>query len=487
MDLDLYFSEYFGVDPAALTHYGAFDISVVSDLPLFIDPFLLFNSGNPTYQELHEQILRYLLFLRDRAAEEDLDPHLIDAWYRFKEVKQNWLGFTLFGNDGADLGKQFAEALHGALADIFRDFGNETVTRGTHLEKLTLIRPGVGRDNISDFTTNLIKGFLCEYTQGFARQHIDPHHCQEFAVARAEFNYETRTWATNTYYLPRLFEDFVLLTPADMLTKDETWINYGDMVSKFRLLPKAIPDGEQRANINQYFRRVLAQNPNAKQVREAAEATIERFPELIDQYIKLQEDNGHQAEARSSRKVQDTYRTLVAQIQQAIADVGRRTDFFDKPWTSYRECLERARYFKAYIEDNDGYKLFNRDGQPFSSEKELQLAFGLVWCGTEFDVNREVNNGRGPVDFKVSFGAGEKSLIEFKLASNNQLKRNLENQVAIYESANRTRTSVKVIVIYTARDQAKVERILRELKLETEESIVLIDARSDNKPSASKA
>ena len=142
---------------------------------------------------------------------------------------------------------------------------------------------------------------------------------------------------------------------------------------------------------------------------------------------------------------------------------------------------------RAYIEDNDGNQLFNCAGKPFSNEKELQLAFGLVWLGTEFDVNREVNNGRGPVDFKVSFGPGDKSLIEFKLASNSQLKRNLENQIALYEAANRTRTSVKVIVIYTAADQAKVDRILRELKLENEESIVLIDARSDNKASASKA
>ncbi len=487
MDLDLYFSQYFDVDQDALVAYGAFDISVVSDLPLFVDPFLLFNSEDPTYQQLHEDILRYLLFLRDRAAEEDLDPHLIDAWYRFKEVKQNWLGFTLFGNGGAGLGKQFAEALHGALADIFSEFGKETVTRGTHLEKLTLIRPGVGRDNISDFTTNLIKGFLCEYTDTFARGHIDPQHCQEFAVPRAEFNYDTRTWATKTYYLPRLFDDFVLLTPIDMLTRDETWINYGDMVSKFRQLPAAVPDDQQRANINQYFERVLGQNPTAKKARAASAATIRRFPELIDQYIKLQEDDGDRAEAISAGKVEDTHRALVVQIQQAVLDVGRRTEFFDKPWTSYEECLERVRYFKAYIEDNDGYQLFNRGGRPFSNEKELQLAFGLVWLGTEFDVNREVNNGRGPVDFKVSFGAGDKSLIEFKLASNTKLKRNLENQVAVYEAANRTRTSVKVIVIYTAADQAQVDRILRELKLENEESIVLIDARSDNKPSASKA
>jgi hypothetical protein len=111
----------------------------------------------------------------------------------------------------------------------------------------------------------------------------------------------------------------------------------------------------------------------------------------------------------------------------------------------------------------------------------------LVWCGTEFDLNREVNNGRGPVDFKISFGAGDKSLIEFKLASNKALKRNLEKQVAIYEAANRTWTSVKVIVIYTVAEQLNVEKILRELNLMGAESIVLIDARSDNKPSASNA
>jgi hypothetical protein len=237
-------------------------------------------------------------------------------------------------NEGAGLGKDFAHALHGALGDIFRDFGKETVTRGTHLEKLCLIRAGVGKDNISDFTANLIKAFLCEYTQTFARQHIDPKHCQEFAVPRARFNYDTRTWVTERYHLPRLFDDFVLLTPVDILTRDETWINYSDMVSKFRQLPDAVANTEQRANINQYFERVLGERPTAKETREAAAATIRRFPELIDLYIKLQEDTGDYAEAISADKVEDTHRALVEQIRQAVVDVTTRTDFFDKPWTS---------------------------------------------------------------------------------------------------------------------------------------------------------
>jgi len=106
------------------------------------------------------------------------------------------------------------------------------------------------------------------------------------------------------------------------------------------------------------------QNPTAKQKRQAAADTIKRFPGLIDLYIKLQEDDGDRAGAVSAEKVQDTQRALVDQIREALAAIAQ-TEFFDKPWRSYVECLARARYFKAYIEHNDGYLLFNRAGRPF--------------------------------------------------------------------------------------------------------------------------
>jgi hypothetical protein len=486
-DLDLYFFEHFRVDAAVVEKYGAFDISVASDLPLFVDPFLLFNSNKKKYRHLHNEILEYLRFLRDEAHE-DLDDGLINSWYRFKEVKQNWFGYTLFGNEGQGLGKEFAYALNDALTDLFHDFGKETITHGSHLEKLCLIKPGVGKDNISDFTTNLIKGFLAEYTQTFARKHLDASVCDTFPVERAAFNYETKTWTTQSYYLPRLRSDYVLLTPADLLTRDDTWISHKHMLDKFRRLPAAVPNEELRAQINRYFREQLPPKATSKDRREAAHKTIRRYPELIDRYIRMQEDDGDRARVVSADKVADTRRVLVDQVRRAIKDLDARTNFYEQPWkTSYAECLERARFFKSYVEDNDGYRLLNRDGRPFSSESEVQIAFGLVWCKSDFDLNREVNNGRGPVDFKASFGSGDKSLIEFKLGSNTQLKRNLQKQIEIYEQANRTHTSVKVIVFYTAKDQTRVDKILNELKLRGDESVVLIDARSDNKPSASKA
>jgi hypothetical protein len=56
----IYFTDFFDVCPQTLAAYGAFNVSPIVDLPLFIDPFLLFTSTKPEYQELHNHIIRYL-------------------------------------------------------------------------------------------------------------------------------------------------------------------------------------------------------------------------------------------------------------------------------------------------------------------------------------------------------------------------------------------------------------------------------------------
>jgi hypothetical protein len=102
-------------------------------------------------------------------------------------------------------------------------------------------------------------------------------------------------------------------------------------------------------------------------------------------------------------------------------------------------------------------------------------------------VSREVNDGRGPVDFKISRGAADKTVVEFKLASNSQLKRNLEHQVEVYQKASDARRALKVIVYFSVEQLRKVQRVLKDLKLLDSPDVILIDARRDNKPSGSKA
>lgn len=488
MNGDLYFSQIFGIEPDILEQYGALDVSLISDLPLFIDPFLLFHSDKAEYRALHDEIIKYLVFLREKSSV-TLSPAFIRSLYSFKEVKQNWLGFTFLGNDGRGLGNDFAKSLHGALSSILTNFGAESITNGSHLEKLALIKEGVGRDSISDFTTNLIKAYLLEYTQTFAREHLEASVCADFSIVRAEFNYDTEAWVTKSYYLPRFDGDYVMLTPTNILTRDDTWISRDDMLKSYDHLPAAIEDDQLRAHVNNYFGKLLSAQPTADERKRAAAQTINHFPELVDRYIKIKEDDGDSAVATSQSKRDDARELLYDMVKQVLADNAAGQALSQGGLTSYEEALQRALGFKRYVEKNDGYKLINKagGGKPFSREADVQLFFGLIFFGTEFDINREPNNGRGPVDFKVSRGAFDKTLIEFKLASNSQLKRNLQNQIAIYEDANVTRSSIKVIVVYTQQEEAKVAKVLGELKLTDEKSVVVIDARSDNKPSASKA
>jgi hypothetical protein len=486
------FSDYFEVPPATLAAYGAFDVSLVSDLPLFIDPFLLFNSSKAEYQELHESILKYVTFLRDKSSAGPISNGLLRSWFCFKEVKENWFGFTILGNGGRGLGMDFARSLRDNLGILFPD-ASQPVTESRHVEKVSLITEGVGRDSISDFTTNLIKEFLLTYAQTFALNHVPEGKRRAFRIRRVKFSYSTESWIDGTFTLPEKDGKFVLLTPDDMLTRDDTWINRPDMIRGFDAIPAAITDPELRDQVSSYFERELRNRPmpqkaaSEKERGAAAGATIQRFPELMDYYIALKELSGDRATDVSSQRVSETEVVFVEQVRTLVKQLSLLDNFYQQDVTSFDEALSRVDAFKQYVENQDGYQLVNKSGRPFGNEKDLQLFFGLAFTGSAFDLNREPNNGRGPVDFSVSMGAYDKSLIEFKLGSNSQLKRNLQKQVAIYERANRTSRSVTVIVNYTADQERRVQRILRDLGLADSEFVVVIDARADNKPSASRA
>jgi hypothetical protein len=486
-----FFTDRFSVDPQLLEKYGALDVSLVADLPLFIDPFLLFNSKKPEHRALHDNMIRYLVFLRDKAHEGHVSEPLLRAWYCFPEVKQTWLGFSLKGNQGSGLGIDFARALHGNLHHLFPSFGAESITKGSHIEKVCLIRDGVGRDNISDFVTNLIKDFLCSYTEGFATLHLAADQVKVVAINNASFNYETEVWEPKKYILPWSESDFVILSPKDLLTRDENWINRTDLIRRFDEIPTAIPDAQLRSQVSNYFERVLPRHPRKEpsqnEYAEAARRTILEFPALIDYYILLKEEHGESATSLATQRVWATEQLLIVQLRELQQLLQANTPFYDVAGNTCDEAHKRVAYLKDVIENKGGHRLFYQNGQAIQREQDLQIAYRLVWYGSPSDVSTEVNDGRGPADFKISRGASDKTIVEMKLAKNSQLKRNLERQVEIYKTASDASRAIKVIMFFTGEEEEKVAGILTELKMLDHRDIVLIDARSDNKPSGSKA
>lgn len=485
--MQIYFSDYFNVEPDILDNYGAFNISLINDLPLFIDPFLLFTSKKKKYVQLHDSIIDYLKYLRDLSNSENVSKGQLKAWYKFPEVRQLWMGYSLKGNCGSGLGMDFARALHKSLNAIFSDFGNEKVTKGSHLEKVCLIQSGVGRDNISDFTANLIKEFLCDYTQHFAQKHIDQSQRKVISVDKVYFDYNFGVWQPKQYDLPFIDGDYVLLTPKDILSKDENWINRGDLIRDCERIANSCPDDQLRVQLNSYLERTLKEDMNNKDKAKVYNKLIEKYPQVIEYYIRTKENNGKLAIQKSANLVSESEAFYIRQVSIFANQLLNNTEFYNTDYDTLAEARARVMFLKKEIEHNDGYRLFYHKGKPIQRESDLQILYRLTWFATFSDFNSEVNNGRGPVDFKISRGSGDKSLVEFKLAKNTKLKQNLDKQIQIYKEANQTEKALKVIFYFSYEELDRVQNILKDLDCESDESIILIDARADNKPSASNA
>lgn len=474
----LLFSDYFTIEQSKLDEYGALNICLSADMPLFIDPFLLFASDDENYKQLHQSLIDHLLILKEIAIE-DKESGVNNSIFRFPEIKQNWLGVSKFGNEGHGLGKDFAKKIIKSFNGFYNSFGDEDITSETHIEKLTILNPGIGRDFISDFTTNLIYDYLLTYTETFALKYLSQDQVQEFSV-NSVFNKNFKRWMPKKYTLPYLYledrGDFIILTPLDILTKDESAINNSEFYSNFLSVANSIKNIDLRNSINEYFRSLLPKKPTQKDRTYAISKTACRFPDLIDYYIKSKEDNKDTV----TKLTKDKIKKLTSELTEALASLGdilfENSDFYKILPNSYDEALKRVHYLKDVIENNDGYRVFYHDGIPIAKEETIQRIFKLTWYATPFDVNAEVNNGRGPADYKVSYGANDSTIVEFKLGKSSSLSRNLSNQTDIYKKASKSANDIKVILCYTEGEIITVERALKKLELSDQENVVIINA-----------
>ncbi|MHC1789587.1 hypothetical protein [Solidesulfovibrio sp.] len=356
-DVKIYFTDFYNVKPEILEEYGAFNVSLINDLPLFVDPFLLFDSKNKEYRRLHDGIIRYVKFLKEACSDGDISIARFENLFMFPEVRQNWFGFSKTGNRGSGLGKKFAASLFRNLQNLYSDFGHESVTKGTHLEKLCLIEGGVGRDHLSDFITNLIKEYLLGYTEAFALKNIDISYLKQFAVEKVYFDYEKKRWIGNRFMLPAWNGDYVLLSPKDILTKDEAWINRADLVDGFESIYLSIPNEQLRSQVNDYFIKHFDNDMKEQEKRNLRIQTIEKFPAVLDYYVKIKEDTGAEAHRRSSLKVKDTENIFIENVRELVGNYLSGTPFYELG-DSYEESMQRVEFLKQVIENNDGYRMF---------------------------------------------------------------------------------------------------------------------------------
>lgn len=490
----VYFSDVFEVKHSIVQKYGALDISLICDNPAFVDPFLIF--ADSKYRNLHDLIIKYLKFLRDLSLKKkgsNLTLAEFNHYYKFPEIKQVWLGYSMSGNIGRGLNKDFGYSLYRNLHEIFSKFGDEDITESAHLEKLCLIEERIGVDKISDFTINLIQKFLLEYTQEFAKEYLDKRFLSEFAIRKVEFDFEKGIWDDGRFVLPMLQRngkrDFVLLVPRKILTKEDIWISRNDFLECDTAIFGVIPNEELRAKINKFFidnlhikinkKKQQEKDYSKKSKRNALSKTILEYPQLMDYYIKLREKGKYDALKWHIVEPEGVnFFTDATQIQSEIKDEN-----FGK-LASFNDCVSRISFFKKILESNSRDLYFK--GKPLQ-ERHLRVMFKNTTHGSLFDYNSEVNNGRGPIDFIISFGSQDKLGLELKLAANKKLKQNLLNQGQVYKEDSNLNHVFKIIFFFSDEELEKVNKILKELNKSVDnEEIFLIDCRKKESGSNQK-
>ena len=360
---------------------------MVSDLPLFIDPFLIFDSNKPEYQQLHEDVVRYVSFGRDKVLAGNVTKSQEQEWLHFAEIPNNWLGYSLGSNAGRGLGPKFAEGAAIGLRGPVRDFGKENISKGSHVERLFLFSAGTGKDALSDFITNLCHEFLLTFTQQFARKHLAAEQCREFNVRRVSFDFEKERWINGEFFLPVFKSQYVLLTPVDLLTQSVPWINRPDLFERFGGILEAISDTQLRQNVNNFLSQKLAPPPNhpkdkefrpaKKDLQSAYARALELYPELANYYVAIKESTGDEAVFQSKKRVSradDLYR---ARVLEFLSSTLHPSGFYEIDLEDAQNLLST---FARAIEENGRELFLGDDGLVGDlSCDDVKLICTLAW------------------------------------------------------------------------------------------------------------
>jgi hypothetical protein len=255
-----------------------------ADLPLSIDPFLLYKSRDQSLRALHGRLLSVFNRAIARFREGDVDE--LDRLIDFPEVNEIGFGYSEGKIKGLGLGHYLNRLLAETLAA-----SPALQERGVrHVEELQLVSIGVGPDRVSDIAANALKSFHVDYTQRQAQLWDIPlapqmplHHLLDF---------DDWTWGDDYADLPRnpVSGLAILLVPR-RIVRLLPWINYDDYVrTDFRafLRPSKGPRVPSRPGETRERAKELAKH----QVIEVTRSKLE----LVDQYVGRKEREGSQAE-----------------------------------------------------------------------------------------------------------------------------------------------------------------------------------------------
>jgi hypothetical protein len=248
------------------------------DLPLGIDPFLLFKSRDPYLSSLHKNILDSFNHGINLVREGNIQG--ARNLFEFPEASEIGLGYTKKGKRGSGVGVFLAELIIETLSD-----SPALIERGVrHIEEMQLVSIGIGPDRISDMAANLLKKHLIEYTQ----KQCDIWKIPVMKNVPIEhiFDLNDCSWYDDHFNLPISPYDAkpILLVPR-RIVRTLPWINYDDF---FRMeFANYLRAKRVHGRLNTKVQKTTQPAPSEKnKIVQLTRKEVER----IDRYIAAKED-----------------------------------------------------------------------------------------------------------------------------------------------------------------------------------------------------
>lgn len=422
------FSEQYNVAESVIESTGVFDVILDVDTRVFIDPALLELCKEPEFINARIKVETYfsgiITLLRHSTKKGDMYWKQANRLLTFRELSGTCFGYSQNGTDGNAIG----EVLRNTILTTIKELMIEGETDPVLFELLGVFQSGIGCDRVSDLITFVLREDILKYTQRVVKTAGIPtitvyYNQQPFLTCRNPYNKK-----------PLLLLPTVILSPLP--TADS-----------FYDIDQICQENERvRKEINEYFDLGKKSKLQKTQILSLMHKSPTFRNALVTAYKEMPKTAYDFSDDPAGEYV------WFAAAQEYVSEYP--LDLGILPLESIEDVLSVTKAicnrFKTLVEDNGLSKLlYDAKGTPKHESAAQLLFYGIAdaYCdANNIDLTKEGNNGRGPVDFKLSRGAKDKVVVETKLTSNSQLRHGIETQLPIYMKQERTKQAIYLII-----------------------------------------
>ena len=408
-----------------LDQYGVFDPVLDKDSHFFINIQRLKRTKVPEFvgscDSIHE-FFKKIIKLLDRAGqknERDIFFKQARKLFEFPEVNGICLGYA----EGTT-GVGFNGVLAGQVMNTAYDIVKAGVEDPEFFELLPLFQENVGADRLSDMIATLILGNIEDYTRRINKK---------FGITKIlhdelKFNGD---FLINPYK-----NQPVLLVPTDILHALPVAASWEDI--DIVVFQNDTIRAEMNYEVISEWKKYSAHERKSYLLRQVF-CNAETCKRVIEEYRN---------EVLEAYDMKNDFGYYLVKLWQEIESIGFDWKTTHKGIDSFVASKEIIGFFKQWIENNKGWEVV-QNADTRHREKIVQRVIhgqALAYIqANDLDISCEPDEGRGPVDFKISKG-GDKTIFEVKLSSNPQYLHGFEVQIQEYAKAEQTDKFIYVLL-----------------------------------------